>query len=293
MFQSNQGPSFPAHLYMISGTATDPSLFPYMVAENGENSVTGNAASAGCDAAKTTIVKTVNRVTGLLGPSPFPCFDRPALSDFLDAKGVPWRYYQSGSGAGWWHAFDAIRHVRYGPDYANVVWPSGTVLQDIASRRLAGVSWVMPADAWSDHPGKHSTTGGPVWVAAVVNAIGQSAYWNSTAIFITWDDWGGWYDHVKPPIKNAYELGFRVPLVVISPYARPRYVSKVDHEFGSILAFTEETFDISKGALGATDRRADDLRDAFDFTQKPRHFKRIAAPRFDPAQTIDFGEEDP
>ena len=82
------------------------------------------------------------------------------------------------------------------------------------------MSWVMPADGYhSDHSGNKSTAG-PSWVAYVVNAIGQSKYWNSTAILLTWDDWGGWYDHVPPVLLNSYELGFRVPLVIISPYAK-------------------------------------------------------------------------
>jgi phospholipase C len=111
----------------------------------------------------------------------------------------------------------------------------------------------------------------------VVNAIGNSQYWNDTAIFITLDDWGGWYDHVKPPQYNAYELGFRVPLIVVSPYARPGYVSHVQHEFGSILKFIEGTFAL--GSLGYTDARADDLSDCFDFTQAPLTFRTIASKR--------------
>ena len=130
---------------------------------------------------------------------------------------------------------------------------------------------------------------GPDWVASVVNAIGESPYWNSTAIFIVWDDWGGWYDHVQPQqFDNYYELGFRVPLVVVSPYAKRGYVSKVQHEFGSILAFSEETFGIPKGSLGTTDVRADDLSDCFDFTQRPRTFTPIpkrSPPRLLPGPT--------
>ena len=106
-----------------------------------------------------------------------------------------------------------------------------------------------------------------------MNAIGNSSYWSNTAIFVTWDDWGGWYDHVLPPAYNSYELGFRVPLIVISPYARAGYVSHVQHEFGSILHFTEQQF--SLGTLGYTDARADDLADCFDFAQAPVVFRTI------------------
>ena len=93
---------------------------------------------------------------------------------------------------------------------------------------------------------------------------------------MTWDDWGGWYDHVAPPKYNSYELSFRVPLIVISPYAKNHYISHVQHEFGSILKFTEEVFGLP--SLHTTDERADDLFDCFDFSKSPGKFKPIAAP---------------
>jgi phospholipase C len=202
------------------------------------------------------------------------------LGDLLDGKGVSWRYYQHQLGSGLWHALDAVRHVRYGPDYANVVTPPQKILSDISNGRLEKVSWVMPSDAQhSDHSGSKGA-GGPSWVAAIVNKLGASKYWNHVAIFVTWDDWGGWYDHVPPPqMGNYYELGFRVPLVVISPYAKVAYVSHTQYEFGSILAFAEETYGIPKGSLGSTDVRANDLMDAFDFSQSPRPYVQISAPQ--------------
>jgi phospholipase C len=293
MFQSNQGPSFPAHFYIIAGRATDSALKPDIVAENPHDAVTGRGAPGGCDVPTTIVVDTINAASGSPGPQIYPCLDPLTLSDLLDAKGVSWRYYQNHAGAGLWRIYDAVRHVRYGPDYANVKWPSPRILTDIASGNLAGVTWVMPGDPWSDHAGHVSTTKGPAWVAAIVNAIGESKYWKNTAIFVTWDDWGGWYDHVKPPIDNYYELGLRVPLLVISPYAKRGYVSKAQHEFGSILAFTEETFGIPKGALQSSDRRADDLMDAFDFAQKPRSFYPIPSQPFFPGPNSDIDIEDP
>ena len=140
---------------------------------------------------------------------------------------------------------------------------------------LATVAWVTPTYAASDHAGNTNGTG-PAWVASVVNRIGKSKYWNNTAIFIAWDDWGGWYDHVKPPQFNSYELGFRVPLIVISPYTPKGFMSHKQHEFGSILKFTEQALGL--GSLGTTDVRADNLSDCFNFSQKPRPFQKIAAP---------------
>ncbi len=285
MFQSDQAGSFPSHQYLISGTSAALPVTPFDDSSDPFNKITFEKADAGCDAPKGTVVDTINPHNGAPGPTPFPCFDRPVLSDFLDRRGISWRYYQNHLGPGLWHAFDAIAHVRYGSDYANVVTPPETILADARHGTLPGVSWVMPADAkHSDHAGSDSAAG-PSWVAAVVNAIGQGPEWNSTAIFITWDDWGGWYDHVSPrQYSNYFELGFRVPLVVVSPYAKKSYVSHVDHEFGSILAFCERVFGIPKGALHATDARADDLMDAFDFAQPPRAFTKIRSRPFVPAR---------
>ncbi len=102
-------------------------------------------------------------------------------------------------------------------------------------------------------------------------------YWNDTAIFVLWDDWGGWYDHVAPPQLDRMGLGIRVPLVVVSPYAKRGYVSHAQHEFGSILKFTEEAYGVP--SLNDADARSDDLADCFDFTQEPRAFTKITAPQ--------------
>ena len=108
-----------------------------------------------------------------------------------------------------------------------------------------------------------------------MNAIGTSPYWANTAIIITWDDWGGWYDHVAPTIYDSYEYGFRVPLIIVSPYTKQAYVSHVTHDFGSILKFIEEVFNLP--SLGYADARADDFSDCFDLTQTPISFQVVPA----------------
>jgi phospholipase C len=120
-------------------------------------------------------------------------------------------------------------------------------------------------------------------VASIVNAIGNSPYWADTAIIITWDDWGGFYDHVAPNVINSYEYGFRVPLIVVSPYAKPAYVSHVTHDFGSILKMIEEVYGLP--SLNYADAHADDLSDCFDFSQTPLTFQPIAS-HYDPAHFI-------
>jgi phospholipase C len=115
-----------------------------------------------------------------------------------------------------------------------------------------------------------------------VNAVGGSPYWADTAIIVAWDDWGGWYDHVAPPlIRDSYEYGLRVPLIVISPYAKPAYISHQHNDFGSILKFIEETFALDQidPTVGYADSYAlGDLSDCFNFNQTPLTFTPIAAP---------------
>ena len=271
MFQSNTGPSFVAHQYLIAGSSqVTPSEIP------DENP---NSGPWGCDSRATTTVALLGATPGTDAPGVFPCFDYQTLGDELDRANLPWRYYSPaiGSGGDIWSAYDAIKHIRYGADWSkNVISPETNILTDVPGGSLGAITWVVPSFTNSDHAGSNSTSG-PQWVASVVNAIGQSPQWNSTAIFITWDDWGGWYDHVAPPQIDAMGLGFRVPLLVVSPYAKHGYVSHVQHEFGSILKFGEETFGLAP--LGASDARADDLSDTFDFAQSPQPYVPLGVTR--------------
>ena len=141
---------------------------------------------------------------------------------------------------------------------------------------MPAVSWIVPIDKNSDHPGI-TQDDGPSWVASIVNAIGESPYWDSTAIVVVWDDWGGFYDNYAPPVKDYGGLGFRVPALIISPYARPGYISKTQYEFGSILRYVEDNFNL--GTLGppSTDKRATSIIDSFDYTQSPIKFKPITS----------------
>jgi phospholipase C len=115
---------------------------------------------------------------------------------------------------------------------------------------------------------------GPSWVASIVNAVGKSKYWDSTAIFIFWDDYGGWYDPEPPPYKDYDGLGMRIPLLIVSPYAIKGRVAHIHYEHGSILRFIEDQFGL--GRLSASDKRANSPeKDCFDFTMPPRPFKKI------------------
>ena len=118
------------------------------------------------------------------------------------------------------------------------------LLQRRFDGKLRDLSWITPTCANSDHAGCGAKTG-PSWVASLVNAIGGSQYWNNTAIFIFWDDYGGWYDP-EPPAKLDYDgLGMRIPMLVVSAYAKKGHVSHTHYEHGSILKFVEETFGLA------------------------------------------------
>ncbi len=270
-FQSNNAASYGAHQYLIagqSGGATNvPSGMPW-----------------GCDAPAGSVVPTL-APDGTFGTPLTPCFDYQTVGDSLDRANVTWAYYaptvidpsaKDVAGA-IWSPYDAIRHIRYGSDWAaNQIAPETTILDDIASSSLRGVSIVSPDGYNSDHARFPSTTG-PAWVASIVQAIGASRYWKDTAIFVIWDDWGGWYDHVRPPYIDQNGAGFRVPLIAISPYAKHGYVSHVQLETASVTHFIEEVFGLP--SLGQRDATSNPPDDMFDYTQsvKPLSGIRLAS----------------
>jgi phospholipase C len=264
MFQSNTGPSYTAHQYMIAGQSGGVDANPIP-----------SSAAWGCDAAIGTTAPLIGP-NGTDLPGVFPCFDYQTMADLLDAKSMTWRYYApanpppSNSPSS---AYEAIRQIFYGSDWKkNDISPQTQVLTDIANGDMAQVTWIVPDWLHSDHPGNNSDEG-PDWVASVVNAIGESPFWNSTAIFIMWDDWGGWYDHVLPQSIDNMGPGFRVPLIVVSPYAKHGYVSHQVYETAAVLTFMEKNFGLP--SLGARDATANDLSDCFDYTQKPSAYVAI------------------
>lgn len=279
-FQTQGSGSFTAHQDLIAGGTTfDPAKTRSLVD-------VPTAVPWGCDAPHGTRTSDLEFIGSVLKyqrhRGPFPCMNYETMRDLLDAKSVSWKYYappiESGSGR-LWNAFDAIKVVRDGPEWGvNVPNSDLQIFTDISDGALPAVSWVIPDGIDSDHPGQKGGDTGPSWVASVVNAIGQSTYWQTTAIIVVWDDWGGFYDHVPPPFQDHYGgLGFRVPMIVLSPYAlgggSQNYVSHTQYEFGSILKFIEETFGL--GSLGTSDERATSIVDCFDFTQQPRLFTPI------------------
>jgi phospholipase C len=276
MFPTQASGSFTAHLDLIRG---DTKINSYETLIDFPNH-----GPWGCDAAPgvtTSLLTDTQKYLYLEGP--YPCFTFTTLRDLLDAKSVSWKYYTptiKTHGGDIWNAFDAIQQVRNSPEWGtNVSWPETNIFSDITGGKLAAVSWVIPDGQNSDHPAQQNwgikKDTGPDWVAQIVNAVGQSSYWNSSAVIILWDDWGGFYDHVAPPQLDYTGLGFRVPMIVVSPYAKTGYVSHTQYEFGSILKFIEQTF--SLGSLGTTDDRSTSIADVFNFKRAPRKFRPIEA----------------
>ncbi len=263
MFASNfDASSFVSHQYIIAAQSDAAVNFP--------------KGGWGCAGGPSERIGTVTIIPPRgTGPQVRPCFDYPTLGDELDTAGLSWGFYTSrldGDG-NIWSAYQAVKHIYQGPDWnSDVITPQTKFLSD-ANSNLRTVSWITPTCENSDHAGCGSKTG-PAWVTSLVNAVGKSKYWSSTAIFIMWDDYGGWYDHVPPPYVDYDGFGLRLPLIVISPYAKQRYVSHVQYEHGSILRFVEDQFGLAR--LSASDARATSPEaDCFDFSQPPRHFKPI------------------
>ena len=251
MFSSLKGPSLPNHLYTIAaqsgGVIGNPS---------------SEASAWGCDAAEGTTVPVVDS-NGIL-TNQFPCFDFETLADLLDGAGISWKSYaRSGNG---WNAFDEINHIRNTSLWTSNVAPDTQFVTDAQSGQLPAVSWLVPSGGQSEHP-NNSTCNGENWTVDQINAIMQGPDWGSTAIFLFWDDFGGFYDHVAPPVSDQFGMGPRVPLLIISPYALPSHISQTTYEFSSVLKFVEERYGLPP--LTERDANANDLLDSFNFSQSP------------------------
>ena len=276
MFSTDTASSFIAHQQIIAGT----------VAMNDSESLTDQPDQNpwGCDAPPGTTTPLLLKDGRYKFDGPFPCFTQyKTIADLLDPANISYQYYVYGlvnpygdfSGAVW-NGFDAIKKFRYSKDWkTHISSPNSKIFSDIKAGTLPQLSIVIPTLYDSDHPAG-GCDGGPWWITRVVNAVGTSQYWKNTAIIVFWDDWGGWYDNVPPPQVNYTSLGFRVPLILVSPYAKPHHISHTEYDIGSILKFVEQTFGL--GSLGTTDAKANSLADSLDLTQKPNTFTAAPLP---------------
>jgi phospholipase C len=193
----------------------------------------------------------------------------PTIFDRLDAAGLSWKIYGGegprASGGYGWTICPTFYECLGSSQHQNQVAAS-QMLTDAANGNLPAYSVVTPVVGNSQHP-PMSMAQGDNWIGSVVDAIENGPEWGSTAIFLTWDDCGCFYDHVNPLQYGA--TGVRVPMIIVSPYARPGYTDSTTATFLSMLAFVENTFGLPP--LNGHDSRAYDFRGSFDFTQQPLH----------------------
>jgi phospholipase C len=249
-YTSQMGPSLPNHLYLIAGQS------------GGLIDNPGRCQSR-------EICKEPSR-----SPYELPSnltFDFRNVMDELDSRGISWKYYNGGredyKDATYWNPLPSFESFKKNQSRLSHLAPNDQFLIDLANGNLAKVVWVIPKEEESDHPSA-DVKAGERYIVSMINAIMQSKYWSSTAVFVTWDDYGGWYDHVPPPQIDAFGLGFRVPCLIISPYAKDGFVDHTQSEFTSILKFIETVHGLSP--LTHRDTMASDMLEAFDFSQSPR-----------------------
>ncbi len=295
-FSSLEGASFPNHLYTIA--AQSGGVWNNTLQINGKGQIWGCDANAGTQVPAMDLNRVVTK--------PFPCFDFQTLADLLDGAGLTWAYYAPPAGtAGYvFSTMDAINHIRNTSLWKQHVFPDTQFATDAAAGKLPAFAWLVTTGKASfstgggggssldnnEHP-PGSVCTGENWTVNQLNALMKGPDWTSSAVFLTYDDFGGFYDHVAPPPLDLYGLGPRVPMLIISPYARTSYISHTQYEFSSVIKFAEEVFGLP--SLGQRDVLANDMTDSFDFTQTPRS-PLILTPRLCPlvsTSTSYFGWE--
>lgn len=254
-FSSLTGPSFPNHLYTV-GAQSGGAI----------NNPNNSAGRWGCDSPDNSTVQVMDE-EGKITPE-YPCFDFRTLADELEERGLTWKYYAPGQNeSGYiWSALDAIAHIRLSDLWEQHVVPTNQFVQDARNGNLPAVSWLVVSSGLSEHP-PASVCAGENWTVEQINAAMQGPDWNSTVVFLTWDDFGGFYDHVAPPPVDQFGFGPRVPLLIISPWAKSGYIEHNVLEFSSVLKFVEERFRLDP--LTVRDEQSNDLIDSFDFEQAP------------------------
>jgi hypothetical protein len=246
-FSSTHATSYPNHMYTVA-------------AQSG-GMISQPTSSEGCDSTADSTVQVLDGEGHLTHP--FPCFDFQTIVDNFTTAGVSWKFYApSGSP---FNPLDAVNHVRNTDLWSNVV-PDTQFISDAQSGQLPQVSWLVTSGPLSEHP-PWSVCQGENWTVNQINAVMQGADWSTAAIFLTWDDFDGFYDHVPPPNSDQFGLGPRVPLIIISPFVLANHISSTQYEFSSFLKIVEERFGLPN--LSIRDKNANDMLDAFNFGQIP------------------------
>jgi len=263
MFSSIHSSSTPAHLYVVAAQS---------------NGMIDTPMGAGCESTQGAVGTFLDAKGNIT--LRYPCFDIETIGDTLDNAGISWTYYSPDKTP--FNGFVEINHIYNSPLWAQHVANPDQFISDAQNGKLASVTWLVTTGGYNDHPG-WSTCQSENWTVDQINAIMSGPDWNTTAIFLTWDDFGGFYDHVPPPTLDEYGLGPRVPMIIISPYALQGYISHTQYEFSSVLKFIEERFNLP--ALTNRDAVANDMLDSFDFSQSPRPPLMLTPRTCSPAST--------
>jgi len=186
----------------------------------------------------------------------------PPIFQQLDQVGISWKVY------GFTRWYESFAYVHENPGLRRNF--SSSFVTDLKSGNLSQVSWIIGAPGGDEHPPASIQAGENSVAKDIVNSIGADSIWNSVAIFITWDDYGGFYDHVDPPQVDQFGYGFRVPCLVISPYSKQGFVDNSTNDHTSILKFVETRYSLKP--LSTRDAAANDFSEAFDFSKSPRTF---------------------
>jgi phospholipase C len=266
-YASALGPSYPNHFYFIAGQSGGVFDNP----ENIESRRDGDKIfkSWGCDAIGDDAFVSVKDRHGNVTRHD-TCFSYRTVGEQLTEAGVDWTYYAAdwGQPGYFWNAYNGIRDVFHDDDYWDAhVRSVDHLLKDIRNNRLPAVTWITPRFELSDHP-PYSTSFSHNWVTDIVNAVMHGAMWEHTAIFITWDEWGGFYDHVMPPQIDQIGLGIRVPLLTISPYAQRGLIDDELGEFSTPLRFISDNWGLDP--LTPRIAKTHNMEHLFDFSSRPR-----------------------
>jgi len=278
MFEPNASWSLPAHLFMVSEWSA-------------QCSQVDNPMSCTSD---------IDLSQGIGGPGPSPNYAWTDLTYLLHKNNVSWKYYvaegtepdcddddmtcppkpQTVGTPEIWNPLPFFTTVDQDGELGNIQTVDH-FFADVQAGTLPAVSWVVPNGTVSEHP-PGLVSAGQAYVTGLVNTIMQSPLWNSTAIFLAWDDWGGFYDHVPPPTVDVNGYGLRVPGLVISPYAKRGFIDHQTLSFDAYVKFIEDDFLQSQRIDPRTDGRPDprptvreavpllgDLTQDFDFNQSP------------------------
>ncbi|MEX0651314.1 MAG: alkaline phosphatase family protein, partial [Actinomycetota bacterium] len=277
-FASVGGPSYPNHFYFIAGQAGGVLDNP----ENIETRVTDGKPfkSWGCDAVGDDVFVFVKDDNGNLTKHD-TCFDYGTVGEQLSDIGVDWAYYSAvpGQSGYFWNAYNGIGNVIHSDLWPQHMRPVDRIVADIEAERLPAVTWITPRFELSDHP-PESSGHAHNWLSDIVNAIMRSSMWEHTAIFITWDEWGGFYDPVVPPQVDDAGLGVRVPLLTISPYTERGVIDTEVGEFSTPLRFISDNWGLDY--LTPRIAKTHSFEHVFNFRKGPRDpvFGRKQAPTF-------------